>query len=462
VIPIAQPEVDLARVTVAAPRRHVDVVLPTRIPLAELLPSMLRHAGESLADDGEGHGGWVLRRADGAALDANRPLGGQVRDGETLFLKPSRVEWPEPDFDDLADAIAIGAGRHVAPWSARATHTYGLVAVGVVLAAGLVPVLASGEDRAVAGAAALAVAVVLGVLGTLLARAVADPSAGALLAALSLPYALTGGLLILAPAGALGQLTTGNLMLASAALVLASVLGWLGVAAAGGVFVAGTLAGLLGVAGALIAMVASPAGAAAALTALLAATIAGFPLLAMRLSKLPLPAVPQRAADLSAGVLPDRASLFAGVARADIILTGLVIGAAAVQVVSAALLLRGGGAGGVVLIAVASAVAVLRARLFVALRQRLPLLVAGTAGMLILGLSGLAAAPPQARLGYGLAGVAVVAATLLAATITYSRRTPSPYMQRAAEILDVTLMLLVVPTAFLVLGLFGWIRGLGG
>jgi type VII secretion integral membrane protein EccD len=461
VIPIAQPDADLARVTVAAPRRHVDVVLPARIPLAELLPSMLRHAGESLADDGESHGGWVLRRVDGEALDPNRPLGGQVRDGETLYLKPSRVEWPEPDFDDLADAIAIGVGRHVAPWSVRATHTYGLVAVGLVLAAGLVPVLAPGEGRTTAGAAALTVAVVLGVLGTVLARAVADPSAGALLAGLSLPYAWTGGLLILAPAGALDQLTTGNVVLASAALVLASVLGWLGVAAAGSMFVAGTLAGLLGVAGALIAMVADPAGAAAALTTLLAATIAGFPLLAMRLSKLPLPAVPQRAADLNAGVLPDRASLFAGVARADTILTGLVVGAAAVQVVSAALLLRGG-AGGGWLIAVASAVAVLRARLFVALRQRLPLLAAGTAGLLILGLSGLAAAPPQARLGYGLAGVAVIAAILLAATITYSRRTPSPYMQRAAEILDVTLMLLVVPIAFLVLGLFGWIRGLGG
>ncbi|MFD0787013.1 EsaB/YukD family protein, partial [Micromonospora azadirachtae] len=58
----------LARVTISAPRRRLDVALPEQVPLAELLPEMLRHAGVGLADDGERHEGWVLRRTDGVAL----------------------------------------------------------------------------------------------------------------------------------------------------------------------------------------------------------------------------------------------------------------------------------------------------------------------------------------------------------------------------------------------------------
>src|SRR2546421_6554667 len=58
----------LARVTVHTPQRRLDVALPEHTPLAELLPDLLRHAGEGLPDAGQAHGGWVLRRGRGAAL----------------------------------------------------------------------------------------------------------------------------------------------------------------------------------------------------------------------------------------------------------------------------------------------------------------------------------------------------------------------------------------------------------
>ena len=41
----------LARITISAPHRRVDVALPEHVALAELLPEVLRHAGEGLADD---------------------------------------------------------------------------------------------------------------------------------------------------------------------------------------------------------------------------------------------------------------------------------------------------------------------------------------------------------------------------------------------------------------------------
>src|SRR3954465_16001202 len=104
--------VGLARVTISAPQRRVDVALPEHVPLAELLPEVLRHAGEGLADDGEKHGGLVLRGTDGVALATSQgrfPQG--VRGGEVLHLVPARDEGPELEYDDVVEAIPDGARR---------------------------------------------------------------------------------------------------------------------------------------------------------------------------------------------------------------------------------------------------------------------------------------------------------------------------------------------------------------
>ena len=100
----------LARVTVNTPHRRVDVALPEQIAIAELLPELLQHAGEAFADEGERHGGWVLRRADGTALTGEKSLHQQgVRDGQVLHLVPARAQWPELEYDDVVEAIAEGA-----------------------------------------------------------------------------------------------------------------------------------------------------------------------------------------------------------------------------------------------------------------------------------------------------------------------------------------------------------------
>jgi len=452
---------DLAHITVAAPRRRVDVALPSQVPVADLLPSLLRHAGEALADDGENHGGWVLRRVDGIPLENGRILATQVRNGDVLHLVPARAEWPEPDYDDIADAIASSSRRHAPPWDGRATLGFGLATVGAMLGVGLYPILSYGDGRLLAGGVALGIATLLMLVATVLARAVADARSGAVLAAYALPYAFAGGLVILGGDEPLTQLTAAHFLVGCAALLVFSVFGSLGVAGAGRVFVGGALAGLLGVLGSTLAMRASAAGAAAVLVSALVAGVVGFPLLAMRLGKLPLPAVPEAPGDLAAGVLPGRASMFAAVARADELLTGLLVGAAVVHVVGAVMLVWGGFAGGL-LIGVVAVVNLLRARLFVTLRQRLPLLLAGVAGLVILAAAALAAMDPAQRLLLGSAGVLLVGGLALAAAVTYSRRPPSPYLRRAAEIVDIVLILLVVPIACSVLGLFGWVRGLGG
>ena len=123
--------VGLARVTISAPQRRVDVALPEHVPLAELLPEVLRHAGEGLADDGEKHGGWLLRRTDGVALATAQGLFPQgVRDGEVLHLVPARDDWPELEYDDVVEAIAEGARRRGTVWTPASTRTATLLAGG--------------------------------------------------------------------------------------------------------------------------------------------------------------------------------------------------------------------------------------------------------------------------------------------------------------------------------------------
>jgi hypothetical protein len=53
-------------------------------------------------------------------------------------------------------------------------------------------------------------------------------------------------------------------------------------------------------------------------------------------------------------------------------------------------------------------------------------------------------------------------AAAMAVGMTYSRRATSPYLRRLAEFAEVLLILGVVPLACSVLGLYGWLRGLGG
>ncbi|HKT02551.1 MAG TPA: EsaB/YukD family protein, partial [Rugosimonospora sp.] len=146
----------LARVTVAAPKRRIDVALPDNALVAELLPHLLRHAGEDLAATEDQQSAWTLRRATGAELEAARNLAAQgVRDGELLHLVPRRIDWPELAYDDVVEVVASGARRAGRSWGGQATRRCGLAVTSGVLAFGLVGVLLSGPPWALPGAAAL-------------------------------------------------------------------------------------------------------------------------------------------------------------------------------------------------------------------------------------------------------------------------------------------------------------------
>src|SRR6266508_968021 len=392
------PSTGLTRVTISSPQRRVDVALPDGVPLAELLPELLEHAGEAMADNGERHGGWALRRADGTALSPGAALTTQgVRDGAVLHLVPARAEWPELEYDDVVEAIAAGARRYGVGWSGRASRVTALAVAGVALAAGLWAVLRSGPEWTVPALAALGVAAVLLLAGVVSSRAYGDVVAGAALCAYAMPYGFVGGLVLLAGSAPLSQVKAWHLLDGAVALLVTALLGAVGAAYALRLFVAGATAAVLGV--------------------------------------------------------------FAGVARTDEMLTGILLGFGVAALVSSAILVRSTGIAGRLLVGVAAAAFLLRARLFVTVRHRVPLLAAGAGSYGLLAVALLGGHPSNANLAL-VAGLVLAALLVAAAGARYAGRAPSPYLGRAADLLDAICVVSVVPIACAVLNLFRLATGL--
>jgi type VII secretion integral membrane protein EccD len=459
------PSTGLTRVTISSPQRRVDVALPDGVPLAELLPELLEHAGEAMPDDGERHGGWALRRADGTALSPGAAMTTQgVRDGAVLYLVPARAEWPELEYDDVVEAIAAGARRYGVGWSGRASRVTALVVAGLALAAGLVAVLRSGPQWTVPALAAFGAAAVLVLAGVVSSRAYGDVVAGATLAAGAMPYAFVGGLVLLAGSAALNQVKPWHLLDGAVALLVTALLGAVGAAYGLRLFVAGATAAVSGAVAGLLGLFTTSSGAAAAVLTVLVTGIAALPLLAIRLGKLPMPvvALPTDTPGASGRALeprPERDRVFAAVARTDEMLTGMLLGIAVAALVSSAVLVRSPGIAGQLLVAVAAAAFLLRARLFVTIRHRVPLLAAGTGSYGLLATALITGQPSTANLAM-VAGLVLAALVVAVAGARYAGRAPSPYLGRAADLLDALCVISVVPVACGVLNLFRLATGL--
>src|SRR5439155_23378640 len=82
---------DLCRVVLVAPHRTMEMALPARVPLADLLPALVQratvsgHSGRSRPSRRgglSGEGDWVLQRLGGTALDEDlTPDALHIRDG---------------------------------------------------------------------------------------------------------------------------------------------------------------------------------------------------------------------------------------------------------------------------------------------------------------------------------------------------------------------------------------------
>ncbi|MGH3468234.1 MAG: type VII secretion integral membrane protein EccD, partial [Thermocrispum sp.] len=249
-----------------------------------------------------------------------------------------------------------------------------------------------------------------------------------------------------------------------AALLLVAILGSVGVADGSALFAGAATTGLLGTVWALLAVVdAVSTVESAALVA--AVTLIFSPLfgpLSIRLGRLPMPVLPRTSADLVRDdPQPPRSAVYAAVLRADGLLTGMIAGGCLCAALCQVLLALDGSTSAIILLFLLTIGFLLRARLYPAIRQRIPILCAGLAGA-----SSLALVPMMAEEGRLLTVavpiLVVAAAGVMLLGLLYSTQRPGAYFGRYAEVLEVIVVLFCVPVTCSVLGLFGWVRGLGG
>jgi type VII secretion integral membrane protein EccD len=455
----------LVRVTVVAPQRRIDLALPEQAAIAEILPGLLTKAGEHLADEGVADGGWILRRLDGAELVLGRTLAShRIRDGEILHLVPRTTEWPELEYDDLVDAVARGSGSLGAAWSAWHTRAAGLTIAVVAAVVSVVTVLRLGTPWANPAGWLLCLAGLFFVAGVSLARAVGDSGAGVVLGGLALVTGALGGGLVLAGDAAAPEIGAPQLLAASAALLVAGVVCSVGIVDGATLFAAAVTLGALGIAGSWIASAERLDGTgAAAVTAVAAIALSpALGSLAIRLGRIPMPILPRTTADLVRDdPQPPRRQVYGAVVRADSLLTGLLIGTATIVAVGIVMLALDGTRSATILAVLLSAGALIRARLYPIVKQRLTFLVAGVVGVAALLLGSLSSGGTNPLTPVVPVSLLVAAGAVLFG-LRYAVRPPTPYFGRAAEILELLLVLALVPVTCAVLGLYGLLRGWGG
>src|SRR5215469_13437157 len=136
---------ELCRVTVLAPRIRLDVAVPSDVPLAGLLPTLLLHSGEQRADDVGPPGGWVLQRVGEGPLDTDRSLRALgVGDGDVLYLRPWQSALPAAAYDDTVDAIRTTLRERSRRWTPELSRRAAFTTIGVLLTAAALALAAAG------------------------------------------------------------------------------------------------------------------------------------------------------------------------------------------------------------------------------------------------------------------------------------------------------------------------------
>jgi type VII secretion integral membrane protein EccD len=459
---------ELCRVTIVAPKRRIDVSLPADVPLAHMLPTLLRAAGEDMADAGLAHSGWVLQRLDSDPFDAAQTTSALgVRDGEILYFRPRMAQLPELSFDDVADVIATGIRERTDRWRPTTTRSFGLGAAGIALVVGAIVIALSGPPWIVPAAAAGLVALITLIMATVLSRAVADSGAGVILGYAALPYAFLAGLA--APARKnleLLDLGAPHLLAGFGVTALAAIIAAFAIADGLPVFLGVAFAAFVGAIGAGVGFAFDDlpaAGIAAVAAVVVMMFIAAVPSLSFKLARMPLPPVPNSAEDLRRDTeTVDGRQVLARTAAADRFSTGLLASIALVSAGAMLFLFGEDGWAGPATSATMSVSLLLRARIFRGVSQRAWMLVVGLFG-LVLTTIGMALHGSQVvALAAALVPLLILTGIVVAVTMWLPGHRPTPVWGRWGDILDMLVMISLIPLALAVLDVYSRVRGLAG
>ncbi|MBE1533333.1 type VII secretion integral membrane protein EccD [Actinomadura algeriensis] len=453
--------------TIVAPRRRIDVSLPADVPLAHMLPTLLRAAGEDMADAGLAHSGWVLQRLDDSPFDQAQTMGALgVRDGEILYFRPRMAQLPELSFDDVADVIASGIRERSDRWRPTTTRSFGLGAAGAALLVGAIVIALSGPSWLVPAIAAGLITIVLLGAATVLSRAVADSGAGVILGYATLPYAFLAGLF--APARddvALTDLGAPHLLAAFGVTALAAIIAAFAIADGLPVFLGLGFAAIVGTIGSTVGFFFDlpAAGIAAVAATIVMFFIAAVPSLSFKFARMPLPPVPSSSEDLRNDTeTVDGRQVLARTAAADRFSTGLI---AAITVVAAGAMLflfSFGGWAGPTTTAAMSVSLLLRARVFRGVAQRAWMLVVGLFGLMLTAVGMAAHGGQILALAAALGPLLVITGIVVAVTLWLPNNRLTPVWGRWGDIFDMIIMISLIPLSLAVLDVYSRVRGLGG
>jgi type VII secretion integral membrane protein EccD len=454
----------LTRVTVVAPRGRIDLAIPTDLPVAHLLPTLLRYSGDELADTGAAQGGWTLSRLGAAPLDSGRTVGQHdIRDGEVLYFTLRSNAVPEVVFDDVADALAVATQDRAGQWTLASTRRTSIVIASAALLGGAAALLFIGPPQVIGGAVGLAMALMLVVTATILSRFGRLPRAAILFALVAVCYAGVGGLLLLGGERTLTELDAEHVLVgATSWTIFAAVLTVL-MGTATPLLLGATAAGaILGLsAGVSIMFGTSPAGVAAIVAAIALACVPLLPMLASRLARVPIPAVPTGPEDLKADEeVLDGTLLRARADRADGFLTALIGSTAAILLGAEIVLALTGGLPGLVFCAVLGTVLMLRARPFASRQPRLAVLGAGAIGLGLVAVGLYLGSDSLIRLTVVLGGLVVIAIISLGYGLGVAGKRIAPIWGRFLDIFEIILIVGAIPLAVWVSGLYAWIRAI--
>lgn len=456
---------DLCRLTVCGPDRTVELAVPVHVPLIDMLPALVGHLGDGLADAGLEHGGWVLQRLGDPPLREELSVAALgLHDGDVVYLRPRADQLPPLDFDDLIDGIAVGIAGRPDRWRPEMTRRLLTAMLAAPLAAGL-GVLA-GHVSPLSALLAGTISIILLGATWAAARAFADVPVTAVVGAAAICYAgLAAGQVPLLHR--LGEQALVSQVTLRAALLAA------GAAIAGATIAVSILRGGRHPVGAAVVVAASllaVGGAVATLGKLQAAQVAGIvvalvlpmgswvPVISFRLAHMRLDPPPSNPEELQADLDPVPGEQLLDRTRwADRYMTALYGGLGVVTMMCIAVLSLSAGWPARLVAADVIVLLLLHSRLLVAARQKVAAIVPAVVGAVVLTIT--AGLRADAHSWPVLVAVLVAAAGLL---LTCERAVPGhkflPHWGRAADLLHTLTAAALIPLALWLLNLYQYAR----
>ena len=467
------------RITVVAPDVRVDVALPEDVPLAELLPDVLRMA-DQWQNEGA-HAGFSLARLDGGELDTGLSLAAQgVRNGDLLYLRAATEILPPPVYDDVVDAIVRNVADDTRMWSAVHFRRLGLIGGSLVLAVGAWVLWDSQDPHGTPTVVAAVLALLLTVAGGVCSRAYKDHIGGAVLGGSAVLYAFIAGLGFL-PISQTSGLGRSHFVVACAMVLVVAVFGGLAQEEHDEVYLAAGVAATIGAVAAAVGLGthANPMELAAGAGTVAIAAIGFLPGLAMRLVRFPMPTLIDGAPQVGPGGQQQRAQLPAGnddpvdteaiarrSRRSHELLTGLVAACAVVTTVASFVLAFSAPDGAndawyVAMAAILGLALISRARLLRRTPEVAALIGGGVLSEALVLVGATRHLPASAQQTWYFAVVLAVSLLLLVVGFALPGRTLSPRWARTVDLLDALLLAAVIPVLLGVLAVYNTVQSLG-